>query len=116
MWRLVPTTRSNENSSPRKKRERDDPELGHELGHLGRLDDAEELGRVRAEQDSGREIGRDGREPEAARDQPERPEDGESGGELLERHGLCRQAQQEEPGDHERDAGPLHADRALVHE
>ena len=43
-------------------------------------------------------------------------EDSESGGELLERHRLCRQAQQEEPGDHERDAGPLHADRALVHE
>jgi hypothetical protein len=42
------------------EKERHDPKLRNELRHLGRLDDREELRLIRAEQDAGDEIRRDG--------------------------------------------------------
>ena len=49
--------------------EEDQPELGDEVRHLGRLDQAERGRLVRAEQEAGEQVGRDRGEPDAARDE-----------------------------------------------
>ncbi len=45
----------------------DEADLGDELRHLGGLDEAEDLRLVRAEDDPGEQVGRDGRHAEPAR-------------------------------------------------
>ena len=50
---------------PEEEEQEDDPELGDELRHLGRLDQAEDLRLVRPEQEAGKDVGGDCREPEA---------------------------------------------------
>src|SRR6188474_3205192 len=49
--------------------EEEQEDLCHEVGHLGRLDDAQGPRLVRAKQQAGQEVGRNCREPDAARDQ-----------------------------------------------
>ena len=86
MCRVVASDAVDRELEPEEEEERDDPELGHELGHLGGLDEAEDLRLVGPEQDPGEQVSRDRREPETARHETERREDGDGGGELLERH------------------------------
>jgi hypothetical protein len=72
---------------PDEEEEEDQAELGDEVRHLGRLDQAEEGGLVWAEDESGEQIGGDRRHSEPVRDQPEAGEEGHGDGELGERHG-----------------------------
>ena len=64
----------------------DDPELRDERRHLGWLDQARHVRLVRSEQQSREQVGGDGREAEAPRDQAERRQQGDRQGELRERH------------------------------
>jgi hypothetical protein len=62
------------------------PELGDEARHVRRLDEREHLRLVRPQEEPGEEIGRDRGEPETARDEPERGENGNGDRELFEGH------------------------------
>jgi hypothetical protein len=64
----------------------DQPDLGHEVGHLRGLDQLDELRLVRPQDDPREEVGRNGREPEAARHQSEQAEQRDRDGELREGH------------------------------
>ena len=67
------------------EKQEDDPELRDEVRHLGGLDEAEHLRLVRAEQQTGEQVCRNGGQAEAARQEPEAAEDGDGDGELAER-------------------------------
>ena len=71
---------------PEEEEQEDDPELGDELRHLGRLDDAREPRLVGAEQQPGQQICRDGGKAEAARHEAEH-------GENRHRHGQLAKSQ-----------------------
>ena len=71
---------------PQEEEQEDDPELRDEVGHLRRLDHRELLGLVRAEQQTGEQVGGDRREPEAARRQPEHGQHADRDRELGEGH------------------------------
>jgi hypothetical protein len=71
---------------PEKEEQEDHAELGHELGHLGRPHHREDLRLVRPEQQAREQVGRDGGEPEAARDEAESAEQRDGHGELRQRH------------------------------
>ena len=66
--------------------EEDEPELGHEVRHLGRLDHAQQIRLVRAQQEPCEQVRRDRGEPDAACQKPEPAEDGNGDGELGEGH------------------------------
>ena len=63
-----------------------DPELSDELGHLGRVDQAEDLRLVRPEQQAGEQVRGDRREAEAVRDETKQTERRDRDGELGEGH------------------------------
>jgi hypothetical protein len=68
---------------PEKEEEEDETQLGDEAGHVGRLDEREGLRLVRAEEETREQVGRDRREAEATRDEPESAQDGDGDGELF---------------------------------
>ena len=68
------------------EQEEDQPDLGDEVGHLGRLHEADEARVVRPEDDPGEEVRGDRGQPEPARDEPENAEQRDGDGKLGERH------------------------------
>ena len=72
---------------PEEEEKEDQPDLGDEVRHLGRLDELDDLRLVRPEEDPREQIGGDRREPEAARGQPQDAEQRDGDGKLGERHG-----------------------------
>ena len=73
---------------PEEEEQEDDPDLGHEARNLGRLDQAQDLGLVRPEEQSREEVGGNRGKSEAARDEAEHAEDGDCDGEVAELHPL----------------------------
>ena len=71
---------------PEEEEQEDDPDLGHEARNLGRLDQAQDLGLVRPEEQSREEVGGNRGKSEAARDEAEYAEDGDRDGEVAELH------------------------------
>jgi hypothetical protein len=65
-----------------------EPDLGDEIGHLGRANQAQYLRLVRPEQQPGEKISRDRGQAHAARDQPKAGEQRDRDRELRERHRL----------------------------
>ena len=81
---LLRLSRSSVNSRPRKKSRKMIAQLGDELGHLDGSMKRQRLGLVRAEQEPGQEVRRDGGKAEAARQEAEHGEDGNRHGQLAE--------------------------------
>ena len=63
-----------------------EPDLGQEVRHLRRANEAEHLRLVRPEEQAGEQVGGDCRQADAARREPERREQADGYRELGERH------------------------------